>query len=221
MAEPPRFVKARDYRGACGWRLWKRLRASKPAREYQRYQIMKSLGIPCPGNIAYEDQRNIFGLLVHASLTMDKLENATDLRYFFCLDEYAKLRADRAFRLDVARELAGWVKLMHDRKFYHLNLNFRNIMLKVDPPRPAGIYFIDCTGGRFGRFGPRRRHLRKKELAFIYKDARSWCSLKEMAVFMHVYLGTKKLSVSDRRLMRQIVRYAEHKWGDSSSTIDD
>lgn len=218
MPEPgDRFVKERDYAKRYRWRPWNRLRRSKAAREWRRYQIMQALGLPCPANVEIEDTRNRLGLLVKSRISMQRLDHAIDLRYLHKREEYAHLRRDQRFRRALVREVAKWVKVMQDNHFYHLNLNFRNVLVDVESTDPPSVYFIDCTGGGFCRLPWREPYLRLKEIAFLYKDARSWCSLREMVLFMHVLIGRNKLDAADRQLLGRIVSYAQRKWGDTSS----
>ncbi len=221
MTEADRFTKVRDYVESYGWRFWKRLRASKSKREYHNYEYMRRIGVPCPGGLEFEDHRNALGLLTYSSISMEKLADTTDIRYLMCLDEYAEIRANRRFRLAVSGQIAHWVRVMHENDFFHLNLNFRNVLVQRDQLEEPRIYFIDVTSCIIRPTAVRRRYLVVKELAFLYKDARKWCTQREQLHFLHVYLQRRKLTAADRRLAAEVRAYANGKWGDRSSTVDD
>ena len=221
MTEQNRFVKIRDYRKSYGWKLWKRIRPSKSKREFRNYSYLRKIGVPCPGDLEYEDRRNIFGILTFSSITMEKLEDTTDIRYLMCLDEYAELRANEVFRKKLSRKISGYVRTMHDNDFFHLNLNFRNVLVSREATDEPKVYIIDVTSSVIQPMAVRRHYMMVKEIAFLYKDARKWCTLRELMIFFHTYLGKSKLNQADRELMQEIKTYAEGKWGDRSSTVDD
>ncbi len=221
MNEKPRFVKKRNYQKSYGWKLWKRWRRSKPEREARAYAYMKEHGIPCPDHVEYHDVRNALGLLMTSELSMDQLEGTKDLRYICLLDEFKAIREEKQFRRSVILKLAAGVRKMHDCGFFHLNLNFRNVVARIDQGSDPDIYFIDVTSARIQPPAYRRPYMQRKELAFLYKDARSWCSLREMILFYKTYRRISKLTQEDRDYMKTLVAYAESKWGNRSSGLND
>lgn len=138
MAE--KFVKTRDYRGT--FRLFKRLRRSKSSREYLAYRAMQKIGVPCPGGLELNDERNAFGLLNVGELSMDMLENAVDLRFVCLLEEHKALITNPEFRRDLIAEVAKWVRVTNENNFYHQNLNFRNVLVRTEPPLPVQVTLL-------------------------------------------------------------------------------
>ncbi|MCJ8331668.1 MAG: hypothetical protein HRT89_06940 [Lentisphaeria bacterium] len=215
-----KFTKNIDYVRSYPALSIKRMRKSKPKREYDNYLYMKKIGIPCPENITMNQQRNKIGLLVEAKLEMDFVKDTKDLRHFFFDESLKSFHEDLPFRLKTARLLGGYIKQMHDNGYFHLNLNFRNILIRYDSDTAPELFFIDCTSGlRRPKF--KIKYYICKEIAFMYKDARKWCGIKELLAFMHVYTGRNKLTTEDRAFMKRIVSYAGNKWGDRSSTLQD
>jgi tRNA A-37 threonylcarbamoyl transferase component Bud32 len=219
-----RFVKRREFAGSWRQRLRvvARLRPSKARREARCYAELQRLGVPCPQGVEVREWRNAFGLLRGSEISMEYLPKTADLRFIALLPEFAALRADRAWRRAVVDELARWVRHLHDHDFFPQNLHFRNVLVEPDPARrPPSLYVIDCVSGRYGRWGWRRRKLQQRDLAFLYKDARAWCPAKERVRFAHRYFGVTKLTAAQRALLAGVVRDAQAKWGDRTSTLGD
>lgn len=217
-----RFCKRRDFHSdpKYRWRPLRRLRTSKARREKRCYDILRDLGVACPTDIRIEEDRNAWGLLNYSEISMDYMADTVDLRYVALLAEYAHLREDRQWRLATIDAVAKLVRTLHAHDFFPLNLHFRNLLVHADGRRPITVYLIDCVSGRFRRWF-RRGYYERKDLAFLYMDARGWCSVRERLRFMHQFLDTRKLSQEQRDFCAQIVRYTERKWGDASSSLAD
>ncbi len=218
-----RFVKTRDFRlyPEFRWKLLPRMRRSKARREADCYAVMRSLGVPCPQDVRIREERNAAGLLQMSEISMEYLPNTADLRFICLRDEHRQRREDPAWRRAVLTEVARWVKVMHDHHFFPQNLHFRNILVDVETAElPPPIYFIDCVSGRFARRW-RRDYYLERDIAFLYMDARSWCTLRERIRFLHLLWGRRKLTPEDRSRMARIAAYAQRKWGDRSSTVND
>lgn len=219
-----RFVKTRDFRShpKYRWKFWPRLRRSKAAREAHCYEIMRSLGVPCPNDVRVSETRNLFGLLVASEISMELLTDATDLRFLCLREEYQHLLGDSRFRRALVDRIAHYVGIMHAHDFFPLNLHFRNIMVETSAEQlPPAIWFIDCVSGQICHHPRRRRYYLVKDLAFLYQDARRWCTARERVRFMHQLLGRNKLTPADRDLMDRIVAYARKKWGERTSSLAD
>ncbi len=213
-----RFIKERDY-GEYGWRIWKRLGKSKSQKEADAYAFLAKQGLPAPRVYRVEDKRNALGILTYSRLEIEQLD-AVDLRYIMYQDEYLPLRSNRVWRRALIERLAQDLRLMHEHRFFHLNLNFRNIMVVPDVDRiPPTIYYIDATSARFSPFSWELYHCLVKELAFLYRDSRPFFSHTERLHFLHCYLGRDRLTPSDKAFAAAIVRYTKKKWGDKVSTL--
>ena len=212
MAAPKHFSKTLDYRQAFGWQIWRRLRSTAVQAEYRHYRRLQALGIPCPGDVTYRDHRNFIGLLNYATLSMARLEQATDLRYIMCFNEYAELRADRGFRRALARELARWVRTMHEKDFFHGRLTFRNVLVRLDQPAQPQVHFIGLTDCRYRPPATEREARRLGDLAALWWDARKWCTWQEIGLFLHEYTGHPRFTAADRELARAVTARAKEEW---------
>lgn len=209
-----RFVKHRSFTDRP---IWKRFFAKNAAREKKKYDLMQRLGVPCPEDVRLRVTRSRFGLLEAAEISMQLIPNTIDLRVLATDDRFAELRRNQAWRRRVAKTVASWLRYMHAHNCFLCQLHFGNVLVEPDPVADdVRIYFIDNT--KTYRFAAVRRwYLRCKEVAYLYRDARQWCSLREQIAFMHEYLGRAKLSRRDRGFMRRCIRYAMRKWGPKTS----
>lgn len=213
------FVKRRRYRMSYLLQPWRRLRPSKSRREFEMLSYLRDIGVPCPGNLSFREERNWFGLLNAGELSMDRIVNAADIRHLCLLDEHSRIIHNPEFRQALVAEVAKWVRHMHEQQFFHLNLNFRNILVNIDPVFPVRVHFIDATSAKIHPLAIRRSYFRMKELAFLYKDARKWFTPREMVRFLQLYFGCRRLPREVHRFTRRLVVYAQKKWGDRSSTL--
>ncbi len=210
-----RFVKRRS-RKRKG--IIDRLLGWSVSREAKVYRCMQRLGVPCPQQVECRMERSRFGLIDVAEISMELIPNTVDFRLLATVDCFADLRRNQAWRKRVIREVARWVRHMHRHDLFLCQLHFGNVLVEPVPAaeRPK-VYFIDITN-LFLFPSLRRGYLRSKEIAYLYRDARQWCPLREQIRFMHEYLGRNKLTAEDRQLMRKAVRYALSRWDAHTST---
>ncbi len=207
-----RFIKRRGRPTRPRWLvLFKRLRPSRITREARSYEVLQKIGVPCPGNIRVLEERNSLGLLNSSRISMDFMANAVDLKYLNTLDCFAGLRHNSGWRRRVIRRIAGWIRHMHDHDYFDSKLHFGNILVVPDPDAAEPeVYFIDVTGGPKKIFR-RKNYLRMKDVAYLYHDACRWCTPRERILFMHEFLGTRKLSLADRQFIDRLIQYSERK----------
>lgn len=204
-----RFVKTRRAPSSPRWLAWlKRLRTSRSRREMLCYETLQKIGVPCPGHVRISEERSFLGFLKSSRLSMELIPHAVDLRFLNTLDCFARVRKDVRWRRKVVSEVAGWIRHMHDHGIFNTRLHFGNILVVPDPDQPrVRVYFVDVMGGPPGFFSSLER-ARMKDIAYLYPDALKWCTPRERILFMHAYLGTRKLSRADRRLVQDLEKYA-------------
>lgn len=109
-------------------------------------------------------------------------------------------------RRQIIDQLARQTRTLHARRFFHQDLKWRNLL--VD--RENAVYWIDCPNGYFGRFPPRQRHGRIKDLATLDKVAKDRCSESERRRFLGVYLDTEDEAIIDQ-WARAVVHYRDRR----------
>lgn len=128
------------------------------------------------------------------------------------LDEYARRRcpagnieaAERRRRL--LERTADVIADMHAAGFFHIDLQWRNVLVCESAAGGLGIYLIDCTRGGLRRSRPRQWHGRLRDLSSLYKMAGVVLSRTEQVRWLRRYLGVRRLRALDRVLV-QAIRY--------------
>lgn len=207
-----RFIKRLRRPTRPFWLAWfRRLKASRSMREMRCYDILRRIGVPCPRDVQVHEERSFLGFLRYSEISMELIRDAVDLKFLATLSCFSGLIENTRWRKAVVRTAARWIRHMHENGFYNSKLHFGNIMVVPDPEAPeVKMYFIDVTGGPLSFLATRDRS-RMKDVAYLYPDAMRWCTPRERILFMHEFLGTRKLSDSHRRFIDDIIRYSTRK----------
>jgi tRNA A-37 threonylcarbamoyl transferase component Bud32 len=197
-----RYFKPRSKK--LGWFKRSRVRA-----EWENLQFFSSLGIPTPLLVAWGEQ-NQNGLFRGALIT-EELKDAQDLAVLN--NDGSALFDDASWFRHTAYKVAQYTRLMHDQKFMHLDLKWRNILVEVGD-RPE-VFFFDCPSGRqlsalFFRRG------RIKDLACLDKIGRKRLRRTQRLAFYKYYAGCDKLSLRDKVMVRKIDQFSAYLEGEST-----
>jgi len=190
-------------------------RRSKARREYENYTAFRRMDLPCPQAVACGELRDALGRLRQAFILTRAVMDAQTLIEFFqsrCLGR--AMLASRKLRLDVITRFAPMVSRMHERKFFHNDLVWRNILVTCPPQGTPSLWWIDCPRGRFVWI--KRHRLRLKDLAALDKQASRNCSRAERLAFVKAYLGKRRLDADAKRLAREILAYKRRRWRDEA-----
>lgn len=104
----------------------------------------------------------------------------------------------------VSKQLAHTTRVMHDHRFAHGDLKWRNILVnQSDIPQ---IYLIDCPDGKFW-IPPFLQYRKNKDIACLDKYGKQILSSTQRLRFYLDYLGQKKLTPADKRNLRHILRF--------------
>lgn len=190
------FIK--HYRaGRWSWRNL--LGRSKVATEWQNLLYFRSLGIPTPVPVAIGERRR-FGVFISGVLVTEEVVGAIDLERL--ARERNALLHDRAWYADLCRKLGQPLRRLHDRGFAHNDLNWRNVLLTLEPS--LTVYFFDCPTGRRWIW-PFRSFRVVKDLTHLDKLGRRYLSRSQRLHFFVVYRGHERLDVADKRLLRRVL----------------
>ena len=200
----PYYLKVYRYVGS---RLRGRFRSDKGCKEARNYGILRSrCRIHVPDVIAYGHRRSRWRLLDAFILTRG-VPNAVPLAAFL---EGLEARKDTERRGKVRAHLfetiAEIVSRMHAAGFYHVDLQWRNLLVSDDGSEHPKIYLIDSERGSIRRWSVHRAHGRLRDLSSLQKDAARWLSNSEQIRWLRRYLGVDKLSPEHRALIRTIQR---------------
>lgn len=179
---------------------------SRLSNEWRNLNFFRRLGIPTPPILAVGEQRNRWryrwGILVTLGI-----ENALDLKHL--LQHFPERFRHRPWLGTVADQVLTNSKKLHDQRFIHGDLKFRNILVQNWDTATPKVYFIDCPSGwrRRGYFFKRGL---VKELYQLDKYAATVLSKSErLRLYFRYRGGVARLTERDKMLLRQIhQRYA-------------
>jgi tRNA A-37 threonylcarbamoyl transferase component Bud32 len=192
------------------WRFW--IRPSKARREYANYAVFEQLGVACAQRVACGESRDWLGRLRHAFiLTRAIPQTITLLDFSRALPPLRDIQV-RAVRAAVASQLAQMVRRLHEARFFHNDLYWRNILVQHRDGDLPRLWWIDCPRGRFSRRSLACRRRRVKDLAALDLEAAKHCSRTERVRFLLEYLGSHTLGQRGKQLARDIVTYRRHRW---------
>ncbi len=181
---------------------------SRARAEFRALQTMRSLGIQAVRPVAYGERRRLH-FVRSCFLITEAVPGAVSLATFAQKHAHDNHTTDSyRLRQEALTVLARQVRHMHQKKFVHGDLFWRNILIRVLGKEHFEYYFIDAgLGHRILRKGRQRREV-MNDLAELMAIAPVFCSRSDMTRFVKVYLDQKALSSGDRVWMAQILRRA-------------
>jgi len=188
------------------------LRKGRSEREVHNLLFFRSIGIPTPRIIAWGEDRNALGRIVQEFIITQAEKDTLQLDEFVAQDcPNREDEAQRATRLQIARQLGAWTRAMHDHNFIHEDLKWRNILARSSE-QGAELFWIDCPKGRYYKPGRQLERKKIKDCATLDKLARLECSKEERTTFLQAYLGPTATERELRQLCRDIENYRQERF---------
>ena len=169
--------------------------------EWQNLKRFAKWGIPTAEVVAWGLERRGAAYDRGALITRE-LPNTRDLSEL--ADNNDPLLKDRAWVDGVSRQLARCTRIMHDHRFTHNDLKWRNLLIDDQ----AKLYLIDCPNGDFWR-GFWLKYRITKDLACLDKVAKYHLTATQRLRFYFQYTGRTALNTADKERVRHIVRFFE------------
>ena len=169
--------------------------------EWQNLKRFAKWGIPTADVVAWGLERRCLAYSRGAMITRE-LPRTEDLSVLAERND-PKLK-DRAWVDHISRQLARHTRVMHQHRFAHNDLKWRNLL--VDDQ--GTLFFIDCPTGDFWR-GFMWRHRMIKDLACLDKVAKYHLSATQRLRFYLQYRRRERLNAADKRRVRHIVTFFE------------
>lgn len=167
--------------------------------EWQNLRLFAKWGIPTAEIVAYGLERR-GGSFARGALITRELPNTADLAAL------ARRRdprlADPGWVDGISRQLARYTRLMHDRRFTHNDLKWRNLLVNDADE----LFFIDCPTGTFW-YGRLLRYRIIKDLACLDKLGKVELSRTQRLRFYLQYRGQRRLERSDKRQIALILDF--------------
>jgi len=169
--------------------------------EWQNLKLFAKWGIPTAPIVAYGLERR-HGKFVRGALITRELEGTSDMA---ALANFQDVRLHDPTWVDcVSLQLARATRLMHDHRFTHNDLKWRNLLVNDK----AELFFIDCPTGSFWR-GSLLRYRIVKDLACLDKVAKYHLSHTQRLRFYLQYCQRSRLSEADKQRVRKVLKFFE------------
>jgi tRNA A-37 threonylcarbamoyl transferase component Bud32 len=169
--------------------------------EWQNLKRFAKWGIPTAEVVAWGLERRGAAYARGAMITRE-LPHTEDLSALAERND-PKLK-DHRWVDGVSRQLAVYTRTMHDHRFTHNDLKWRNLLIDDQ----AQVYLIDCPNGDFWR-GFWLKYRITKDLACLDKVAKYHLSNTQRLRFYLQYRGRDRLNAADKKRIRHVVRFFE------------
>ena len=192
------FVKYYQHRGQ--W--WRALGRSRARREWRNIGYFRSAGVPTTPPVAFGEDRSLSGLFNAGGIIVtEEVRNTSDMHILG--ENRPELFADRVWFNRLSGLLAGHVRDLHQRGFFHNDLNWRNILVRLEPE--LEVFIFDCPSGRSW---PKLMHgfRSAKDLAHLDKLGQRYLRRTQRLRFFLDYTGHPRLTENDRKQIRRILR---------------
>jgi tRNA A-37 threonylcarbamoyl transferase component Bud32 len=139
-------LAAKEYLPRKGLKAFKDLfRKSKPVREFLFSLKLRECGIPCPQPIAAA-QRRRFRTVIYCALFAEEIQNSVSLHQLIKSSQFSQLSAENLRTL--SKSLAESVAQIHNKGFFHRDLNPSHILITgIETPSPA-FYYVDFENSK-------------------------------------------------------------------------
>lgn len=186
------YLKRYDYSRRRRWR-WQREKATVESRNYKLMHERSGVGVPdvMARGVRSHGLRHLEGFILTRAIA-----GATALDAF----------AESGGRVPLALQdgLAAAVRRMHAADFFHIDLQWQNILV-TEAGGDYSVHFLDSTRGGLRRTTLTRAHGRIRDLSSLQKGARHWLSPRRQLRWLRSYLG-RPFAPLDRAMIRTILR---------------
>jgi hypothetical protein len=196
--EPPEgsgFYVKRFTRSGKGLRAY--FGRSRARAEWENLQYFHCLGLNAPRLVSYGEIRQGFQYVAGAYV-MREIPDVIPLSDAMTLPQ----SRDPIWRFRLLAMLGHDVARLHNEKFIHRDLYWRNILISLTDN--LQLHFIDCPGGSY-QWGPFFQYGRIRDLACLYKDLHRHFSKTELLRCFLAYVGRPHLNASDKKLLRGLM----------------
>jgi hypothetical protein len=190
------FLKQYRYRDRA---MAARIHRDKARREADNYAAMRRRGIDVPDVVAFGARRR-WGLLQDGFIVTRAVDGAEPLTAY-----WRQISGDPSARRELMFRTARMVRRMHDSGFFHVDLQWRNLLVSQDGPARPRVVVIDSPRGGVRAWTLGRHHGRLRDLAGLYKDARRHLGRTELMRWFKAYLGAARLRDEQRAMARTII----------------
>ncbi len=167
--------------------------------EWQNLQHFADWGIPTAKVVARGMERTM-GAFVRGAMITREIPGTRDLSDL-AWEKDACLQ-DAEWVRQVSFQVADFTRVMHQHRFVHNDLKWRNILIDQQPK----AFLIDCPTGGFW-WGPLLQYRIIKDLACLDKVAKYQLSRSQRLRFYLHYVQRQRLAVVDKKRIGKIIRF--------------
>lgn len=186
---------------AGGKKLRRYIGRSRVRAEWENLKLFQTLEIPTAKLVGYGEEIK-FGVFQRGALITEAVPNTENLEQH--VKHHPHLARNRRWMSEIIKQVAHHTKLMHESRFTHNDLNWRNIL--VTTCRHPKVFFIDCPSGKISNPPFLARRI-TKDLAHLDKIARKVLPKVLQLKFYQDYTGRARLSSKDKRYIRKITNF--------------
>ncbi|MCG8406867.1 MAG: lipopolysaccharide kinase InaA family protein [Phycisphaerales bacterium] len=181
------------------------LRRDKCRLEARNYQILRGhCRVNVPDVIAHGCRRARCRL-VDAFILTRGVPNAVPMSEYFTRRWQAPGPVpDDPLRKYLLTETASMLARMHSAGFFHIDLQWRNLLVSDDGSSRPSIFVIDSARGELRKWPVHQAHGRLRDLSSLFKEARFHLTRCELFRWFRQYLGVPKLSDEHKAMIRTI-----------------
>ena len=183
-------------------RTWWRI--PKGQREHWNLRRFMKLGIPVVEPVAFGIEKGWAGMTRSCFLITRLVEDATDLRTWVYRNQERKDESDKVVH-KVVRKLGYYLHQLHDMRFFILNPNVRNILIRDVDTGDPDVRFLDLVLARFLDMGPLARWGQKRDLGSLFGFLIRYGNENIVDTFLETYLPDP-LGRSKETVRRDIIR---------------
>jgi hypothetical protein len=198
----PYVLKVYRYMHVYSLRTWWRI--PKAEREYWNLRRFMTLGIPAVEPVGFGVEKGWAGMSRSCFLITRLVEDAVDLRAWVYRNKERKDRSDKVVN-KVVRKLGYYLHQLHEMRFFVLNPNVRNILIRGVDIRNPDVRFLDLVLARFLDVGPLARWGQKKDFGSLFGFLLRYGSENIVDTFLETYLPDP-LGRSQEMVRRDIIR---------------
>lgn len=187
---------------------------SRVRSEFRVLQAMRRLGIQAVKPVAYGERRALH-FLRHCFLITEAVPGSMSLATFAqrqASDNHSRAAFRR--RREVLTVLARQIRHMHERRFVHGDLFWRNVLIRMLGEENCEFYFLDAGLGR--RTWRRNPHGRRmiEDVAQLAAISPVFCTRADQVRFAKAYLDKPRMDAEALAWMRKVAvrakEYREH-----------
>ena len=185
------------YRRAKGWRAY--LPRPRIQAEWENLQHFADWNIPTARIVARGMERKA-GAFVRGAMITQEIPQTHDLADL--ANKQDPCLQNPAWIATVSQQIADFTRTMHQHRFVHNDLKWRNIL--IDQQLKA--FLIDCPTGGFW-WGPFLQYRIVKDLACLDKVGKYQLSRSQRLRFYLYYVQRQQLTPADKKRIAKIVHF--------------